>query len=47
VASRFGLRRGWFGRWPPLLVGPGYGALLSLTLLLAPASGKAFIYFQF
>ena len=27
--------------------GFGYGALLSFILVMAPASGKAFIYFQF
>jgi alginate O-acetyltransferase complex protein AlgI len=32
---------------PPPVAGVGYAAFLSLTLLLAPASGKAFIYFQF
>ena len=32
---------------PAPVAGMGYAALLTLTLLLAPASGKAFIYFQF
>jgi alginate O-acetyltransferase complex protein AlgI len=34
-------------RLPAPVVGFAYALLLSFTLLLAPASGKAFIYFQF
>ena len=41
----------WFKRaslrMAPPVAGIGYGALMTLTLMLAPASGKAFIYFQF
>jgi hypothetical protein len=29
------------------MVGLGYAAVLTLALVLAPGSGKAFIYFQF
>jgi alginate O-acetyltransferase complex protein AlgI len=32
---------------PPPVAGLSYAGFLSITLLLAPASGKAFIYFQF
>jgi alginate O-acetyltransferase complex protein AlgI len=34
-------------RLPPPVAGLGYALQLTVTLLLAPASGKAFIYFQF
>jgi alginate O-acetyltransferase complex protein AlgI len=34
-------------RLPPPVAGFGYGTLLTLILILAPANGKAFIYFQF
>jgi alginate O-acetyltransferase complex protein AlgI len=41
----------WFKRLavhlPPPVTGFGYGALLTLILVLTPANGKAFIYFQF
>ncbi len=40
------LRRATF-HLPPPLAGCGYALALSLTLVLAPASGQAFIYFQF
>jgi alginate O-acetyltransferase complex protein AlgI len=34
-------------RLPAPLLGFGYATVLSLALLLAPDSGKSFIYFQF
>jgi alginate O-acetyltransferase complex protein AlgI len=34
-------------RLPTPALGFGYGALVALAMLLAPDSGKAFIYFQF
>jgi alginate O-acetyltransferase complex protein AlgI len=34
-------------RLPAPLLGAGYAAVLTLALVLAPSSGKAFIYFQF
>jgi hypothetical protein len=34
-------------RLPAPVRGLGFGAALSLTLILAPATSKAFIYFQF
>jgi alginate O-acetyltransferase complex protein AlgI len=37
----------WLGRMPAPLAGVAYAAALTLTLVLAPASTKAFIYFQF
>jgi alginate O-acetyltransferase complex protein AlgI len=37
----------WLERVPAPVVGLSYVALLSLTLVLAPEAGKAFIYFQF
>jgi alginate O-acetyltransferase complex protein AlgI len=41
----------WFKRvavrLPPPVAGFGYAALLTFVLIMAPASGKAFIYFQF
>jgi alginate O-acetyltransferase complex protein AlgI len=43
--------RGWhragFGRTPAPLVGASYAVVLTFILLVAPANGKAFIYFQF
>jgi alginate O-acetyltransferase complex protein AlgI len=43
--------RPWWGRLAlrlrPPLVGLSYGTVLTMTLILAPANGKAFIYFQF
>ena len=43
--------RGWqrrnLFRAPAPVLGISYGVLLTVTLILAPASGKAFIYFQF
>ncbi len=45
---------GYYGIWkkvavrsPAALLGFGYAALLTLSLVLAPDAGKAFIYFQF
>ncbi len=37
----------WAVRLPSPVLGFGYAAILTLALLLAPDSGKAFIYFQF
>jgi alginate O-acetyltransferase complex protein AlgI len=34
-------------RVPPALAGAGYAAILTCIMIMAPASGKAFIYFQF
>jgi alginate O-acetyltransferase complex protein AlgI len=42
-----GLWKRWAGRIPAPVLGCGYALLLTLALLLAPDSGKAFIYFQF
>jgi hypothetical protein len=43
--------RGWhrigLTRLPAPVVGAGYAVLLTFILVLAPASAKAFIYFQF
>lgn len=43
--------KGWWAKWAPRLPAPamgmGYALLLSLTLVLAPDNGKAFIYFVF
>ena len=43
--------RGWWQTWmvrlPAPVVGFSYSLALTLALMLAPASGKAFIYFQF
>jgi alginate O-acetyltransferase complex protein AlgI len=44
-------RRGWWerlaARLPAPVLGAGYAAVLTVTLVLAPAAGRAFIYFQF
>jgi alginate O-acetyltransferase complex protein AlgI len=37
----------WLARVPAPVVGLAYGAALTLALILAPGSSKAFIYFQF
>jgi alginate O-acetyltransferase complex protein AlgI len=42
-----GLWKRWAPRLPGPIVGLGYALLLTLALLLAPDTGKAFIYFQF
>jgi alginate O-acetyltransferase complex protein AlgI len=45
-----GATQGWhrrLGRWPAPVLGFAYAALVTAVLLLAPADGKAFIYFQF
>ena len=34
-------------RMPAPMLGFGYAAVLTLAMVLAPDSGKAFIYFQF
>jgi len=45
--GRFGDRRPSRSPVPGFARGLGYAAALTLTLLLAPGAGKAFIYFQF
>jgi len=44
-------QRGWWNkmaaRLPAPMLGFGYAVVLTLALVLAPSSGKAFIYFQF
>jgi alginate O-acetyltransferase complex protein AlgI len=47
VAGAVGPTFRWIGRVPPPLVGFGYGLALSLTFVLAPTTGKQFVYFQF
>jgi alginate O-acetyltransferase complex protein AlgI len=51
ILCHFITQRGWWNKLAPRLPGPalgfGYAVLLSLTLVLAPDTGKAFIYFQF
>jgi hypothetical protein len=42
-----GLWRRWAGRLPAPVLGVGYGAAMTLALLLVPDLGRAFIYFQF
>jgi alginate O-acetyltransferase complex protein AlgI len=50
VAHALGRQNRWRKieeRWPDLVRGCAYAAVFMLALLLAPATGKAFIYFQF
>jgi len=47
VVGRRGLWQKVALRLPTPMVGFGYAAVLALALVLAPSSGKAFIYFQF
>jgi alginate O-acetyltransferase complex protein AlgI len=50
VAHYFGRRPlpgRWLARIPAPMVGVGYAMLLTLMLIVAPGSSKAFIYFQF
>jgi alginate O-acetyltransferase complex protein AlgI len=47
VLTRSGLWQELWFRAPAPVWGFGYAAALSLSLLLAPDAGKAFIYFQF
>jgi alginate O-acetyltransferase complex protein AlgI len=51
IICHFVAQRGWWTKLAPRLPAPalgfGYAVLLSLTFVLAPDSGKAFIYFQF
>jgi hypothetical protein len=42
-----GVWKRWGVRLPAPVMGLGYALLLSLTLVLAPDTGKAFIYFKF
>ncbi|OYV83062.1 MAG: hypothetical protein B7Z73_16445 [Planctomycetia bacterium 21-64-5] len=42
-----GLWKKWSVRMPAPMLGMSYALLLTITLVLAPDSGKAFIYFQF
>lgn len=46
LAMRGGAKQ-WLARLPAPAIGLGYGAVLTLALLLAPGSSKTFIYFQF
>jgi hypothetical protein len=45
--ARLGLWKKLSWRLPAPMMGFGYAAVLTLALVLAPDSGKAFIYFQF
>jgi alginate O-acetyltransferase complex protein AlgI len=47
AAGATGLWKRWAPRVPAPILGVGYGLLLTLALILAPETGKAFIYFQF
>jgi alginate O-acetyltransferase complex protein AlgI len=42
-----GLWKRWSPRLPAPVLGVGYAVLLTLAMILAPESGKAFIYFRF
>ncbi|HWB11628.1 MAG TPA: MBOAT family protein [Pirellulales bacterium] len=42
-----GVWKKWSVRMPAPLLGMSYAVLLTITLVLAPDAGKAFIYFQF
>jgi hypothetical protein len=46
IGTRLWFKRATLRLSPPV-AGLGYALQLTMTLLLAPASGKAFIYFQF
>ena len=47
VFALSGLWKKWSVRMPAPILGMSYALLLTITLVLAPDSGKAFIYFQF
>src|SRR5262249_23601838 len=47
LVGRFGWWDVWMVRLPAPVVGFSYSLALTLALMLAPATGKAFIYFQF
>jgi alginate O-acetyltransferase complex protein AlgI len=47
VVGHYGLWRRFQKRAPAFVLGLGYSLVLMLALLLAPPTGKAFIYFQF
>ncbi len=47
VVGATGLWKRWAPRVPGPIVGLGYALLLTLALVLAPDTGKAFIYFRF
>jgi alginate O-acetyltransferase complex protein AlgI len=47
AAARYGIWKQSALRAPAALLGFGYAALLTVALVLAPDTGKAFIYFQF
>ena len=47
VFALSGLWKKWSLRMPAPVLGMSYAVLLTLTLVLAPDAGKAFIYFQF
>jgi alginate O-acetyltransferase complex protein AlgI len=47
VFALSGLWKKWSVRMPAPVLGMSYAVLLTITLVLAPDAGKAFIYFQF
>ncbi len=47
VFALSGLWKKWSLRMPAPVLGMSYAVLLTITLVLAPDAGKAFIYFQF
>jgi len=47
VLVKRGLWQKLWAKAPPITVGFGYAACLSCAMLLAPATGKTFIYFTF
>ncbi|HET6881065.1 MAG TPA: MBOAT family O-acyltransferase [Pirellulales bacterium] len=47
VFALSGVWKKWSLRMPAPILGMSYAVLLTLTLVLAPDAGKAFIYFQF
>ena len=47
VIALNGLWKKWSVRMPAPMLGMSYALLLTITLVLAPDAGKAFIYFQF
>jgi alginate O-acetyltransferase complex protein AlgI len=47
VVGATGLWKRWAPRVPGPILGIGYALVLTVALLLAPDTGKAFIYFQF
>lgn len=47
VFAHYGIGKKLTVRVPAMFIGFGYAAVLTLSLVLAPDAGKAFIYFQF